>query len=75
MPDQATLRKAILDKRPDLKGRLWLNKVRSGGRSGFYSVTVRGVMTLLWVDVDEPLEDALWGFFSELGEYDNAAHP
>lgn len=65
MPDKATFRRAVLQQRPELAGRLWLNKIHS---PGFYTVTVRKVITFYWVDVAEDVETAVRCFFAELDD-------
>jgi hypothetical protein len=66
MPTKAVFRHAVLARRPELAGKLWLNRLIHSGRD--YTVTVRGVMTYFWVGIDEPLEDALHGFFVHLDD-------
>jgi hypothetical protein len=66
MPAKQEFRRAVLQRRPELAGKLWLNKSIHDGAD--YTASVRGVMTYCWVAVDEPLEDALHGFFVHLDD-------
>jgi hypothetical protein len=66
MPTKEDFRRAVLERRPELAGKLWLNRLIHSGMD--YTVTVRGVMTYFWVGLDEPLDDALQGFFVHLDD-------
>lgn len=66
MPAKQDFRRAVLDRRPELAGKLWLNQLVHDDMD--YTVTVRGVMTYFWVAIDEPLEAALLGFLIHLDD-------
>ena len=53
-------RDAVFKRRPELRGKLWCNKGDT--------VTVRGVMTYYWLNLDRDIESEVHHFLAELDD-------